>query len=439
MKERMRVPAFWFMACMLIFVTPALLPAAEVGAVDIHGFVSQGYITTTDDVDFMVPETHEGITEFNEIGINFSSRLSDFLPDFSDNLSIGAQLLAFDFGNLGNNEVVVDWAYGDYAVRDYLGLRAGIIKMPHGLYNETRKIDMLRPSIFLPSSVYPEWFRELKTRIKGVGLYGTVFDSLSYQTQYGHVSIDADGGLGKGISDLLESTGLTVTDIDTDDAYTASFQWETPLDGLRLGASTIHINIKTMDMAGNVDGVPLSVIPSGNILASINLDGVLDWEPLDISVASVEYTRDRLTMAVEYIQYDLDFTMTVSTDSNVDMAVLGAAAAGGDPDAQGLIYLLTTPIRTESTAEGYYGQVAYRVLDNLELGAYYSEIYLDKDEKGSDDWTGWLKETCLSVRYDINSNWCAKVEAHNMEGAFLILNNDEKYWQMYSAKLSYLF
>ncbi len=428
--------------------------AAEASGVDVHGFISQGYLASTDDIDFMVLETHEGMPEFNEMGLNFSARPSDFSSAFSDDLSLGVQFLAFDFGSLGNHEVKVDWAYGDYAFRDYLGVRAGIMKMPHGLYNETRKIDSLRPSIFLPTSVYPEWFREFMSRVEGVGIYGNLFDALSYQAQYGHVSVDPDGGLAGGLNELMEATGLLVTDMDADAAFTGSVQWETPLDGLKVGASTIRVDIETVDMAGNTgSSVPLPAYdPTGTTLlglrpAPINLSGTLDFEPLESFVLSSEYQRNKLTVAAEYVQYDLEFVLTTTTDSDI-MVLLSdplfmASVAATDPNqAQSLgelYFLLTNPQKKKTTLEGYYGQVGYRLLDNLELGAYYSEFYLDNDEKGSSDWQDWLKDICLSIRYDINSNWCAKIEAHSMNGTFMARNDAAKHWELYAAKLSYLF
>lgn len=405
--------------------------AAAVAGVDIHGFISQGYMLSTDDTNFMVPETDDGIFEFNEMGINFSARPSDFSSAFSEDLALGVQLLAFDFGDVGNHEVTIDWAYGDYAFRDYLGLRAGIMKMPHGLYNETRKIDMLRPSIFLPSSVYPEWFREVMTRIEGAGVYGTLFNVLSYQALYGNISMDSDGGLAGAINALLDDTGMIVTDANLDDSFSVALQWDTPLENLRFGASYMSIDMNSVNMAGTTsESVPLPT-STGIRLEPITLNGVLDWEPLDIWVVSGEYQRDRLTVAIEYVEYTLDFILTTGTSAN--QAWFPALV----PE---LNDLLTNPIRTDLTPTGGYIQVAYRLLDNLEMGVYYSEYYMDKNENDSEDWRDWHKDACLSVRYDINENWCAKVEAHNIDGSFLVMNNtDARHWQLYSAKLSYLF
>ena len=121
----------------------------EFGDVDIHGFVSQGYLQS-DENNFIMAQTKEGTFEFNELGINFTTML---LP----HLRAGVQLFAKDLGVIGNDQVEIDWAYGDYRWKDWAGIRVGILKIPHGLYSETRDIDALRTCILLPQSVYSNW------------------------------------------------------------------------------------------------------------------------------------------------------------------------------------------------------------------------------------------------------------------------------------------
>jgi hypothetical protein len=64
--------------------------------------------------------------------------------------------------------VITDWACADYRWRNGLGFRAGIIRQAHGLYNETREIDMLRTAILLPEGVYAENTRDFFSRLQGI-------------------------------------------------------------------------------------------------------------------------------------------------------------------------------------------------------------------------------------------------------------------------------
>ncbi|ABW67803.1 hypothetical protein [Desulfosudis oleivorans] len=404
-----------------------LLPASAGGMtledLQIHGFISQGFLYSTDDVDFLAEDSHEGTFEFNEMAINFSATPTD-------DLSVGVQLAAFDLGTIGNDEVMVDWAFGDYSFRDYLGLRAGIMKIPFGLYNDVRKIDMVRTSILLPNSVYPEWFRESFARMKGVGLYGTLPGNISYQAMYGTVDIQADGGLAEGMETLNGSAlGMMNTDsTDTDYAYAGKIQWDSAF-GLKLGASLYALHGLKMDM-NSTTYMPAPPLPVGLPL-STNL--ALDFEPIESYVLSAEYMIDRLTVMAEYVENDMEFTGNLTT--NLDPVV---SAAMGIPSRLG----------DKTTTQGYYGGASYRVLDQMEIGAYYSELYYDKSDHDGDTYAAkfgvakhnaWLKDTCLSARYDFSANWCAKIEAHLMDGGFMASGADAKNWELYAAKLTYSF
>ncbi|MFZ5562504.1 MAG: hypothetical protein ACOZBW_00515 [Thermodesulfobacteriota bacterium] len=401
---------------------PAGADGLKLDDINIHGFISQGYIQTTKDMNFLIKDSNKGSFEFNEMALNFSASPLD-------NLSMGVQLAAFDMGHIGNDEVQVDWAFGDYSFRDYLGVQAGIMKIPFGLYNDVRKIDMVRTSILLPTSVYPEWFREAFARIKGAGVYGTLPGNISYQAMYGDVDIQKDGGLTDGMESLLSDLGMETADTDVDYAYAGKVQWDSPW-GLKLAASLYTMNKLEMAMAGTSYLPATPPLPVG---LPLSMTGVLHFEPLRMHVFSAEYMRDRLTLAGEYIEYDLDFGINLT--SNLDPAL---SALMGIPSWVG----------DKTTMQGYYGSVSYRVLDQLELGTYYSELYYDKSDHGGDkfkvkfgrpNYDSWLKDICLSARYDISANWCAKVEAHLMDGTFLGYSATAKNWELYAAKLTYSF
>ena len=104
----------------LLITGPVFAAGFGANTVDIHGFVSQGYLQSSD-YNFYAAETEDGSYEFNEFGINFASNVTD-------DLRIGMQLLSRDLGALGNNMVEVDWAYADCSFRNWLGLRVGRMK-----------------------------------------------------------------------------------------------------------------------------------------------------------------------------------------------------------------------------------------------------------------------------------------------------------------------
>ena len=134
-------------AIALVTATTAYASSARAAelldGIQIHGFLSQGYAKSTKQNNFPVTNSGQGSFNFNDFGINFSKEIT---PD----LHVGMQLSAFDRGDYGQDKVTIDWAFGDYRYKDWLGIRAGKIKIPQGLYNETRDNDALRTFIFLP-------------------------------------------------------------------------------------------------------------------------------------------------------------------------------------------------------------------------------------------------------------------------------------------------
>ncbi|HLP48957.1 MAG TPA: hypothetical protein VK469_23655, partial [Candidatus Kapabacteria bacterium] len=161
MKPNMKM----FLLLFVIFQVQGMGTALteESGKINTHGYLSQGFLLSTRN-NFIL-DSKKGTFHFNELGLNFTTQLTD-------RIHIGIQFSARDFGDKGNDKVVIDWAFADYNWRNWLGLRLGKIKIQYGFYNKTRDIDMLRTFILLPQSIYPEIYRDTATSMKGIGLYG---------------------------------------------------------------------------------------------------------------------------------------------------------------------------------------------------------------------------------------------------------------------------
>lgn len=206
--------------------------AFELFDIDIHGFASQGYIKTTKENNFPVGDSGRGSFHFNDFAINFSKEL---IPG----LRAGLQVLAMDRGNYGKDKITLDWAYADYHFQDWLGFRGGKVKIPLGLYNETRDNDALRTFIFLPQNEYYEYERDSIMAMIGGGLYGSIplggAGTVNYQLLVGTIPITSDGGMALNLSSFISSTDapLTVTDASSTVSVVHHLDWRTPLDGLR--------------------------------------------------------------------------------------------------------------------------------------------------------------------------------------------------------------
>ncbi len=384
--------------------------------VDVHGFVSQGYIKT-DDNNFLANDSSGGTFQYNEIGINFSKQITN-------KLRIGLQLFSHDLGVIGNNEILLDWAFADYRWRDWLGLRVGRIKAPHGLYNEGRDVDMLRTSIFLPQSVYKELDRDVMVAVNGFGLYGDVpldtMGTLSYYVLAGTSDVGADSGAARQFNSarLGGAQLFEADDFEMGETYVGSLQWQTPLDGLRLRGTIRRSDLEMPATTGAALagwGIP------------IGTEFVYEMARTRTIVGSIEYSWNDLVVAAEY--------QDTKADAYIDIPGLGNF--------------------TDSTSnnDGYYVSASYRVNDWLEVGSYYSKYYADSDDRDGKagaastsymyDYQAWLEDIALSARFDINQYWLFKIEGHLMDGAALCLTEDnddfEEDWWMVTAKMTFSF
>jgi hypothetical protein len=352
--------------------------AYDAGRVQIHGFASQGYLRSNH-YDYLTAETEKGTVEFNEFGLNVMSNLTD-------NLRFGIQMFARDLGDNGNDKLTVDWAFGDYRYRNWLGIRVGKIKRPMGLYNQTRDIDVARTGVFLPSSVYNENFRTAVKSMKGIALYGTLPGGIEYQAQYGTLDSEFADEI------LMTTPGIVGAEVG-DDAYTLHVIWNTPLDGLRLVGTRYTISWTSTLVRNGAEYIDDTDFPA--------------W------VGGLEYAWGNATIVAEYKESSF----------------------------KSKIY--------DFTSQYYYGLLAYRLTDWLELATSYSVTYVNKADREGNNYffpgpkaQAWSKDLALSARFDINEFWVVKLEGHWMNGLYGVSNygeNPDEHGFLGAAKVTFSF
>lgn len=395
--------------------TPQTILAANIGGVDIHGFMSQGYLSSGE-YNYLAHNSKDGSFEYNEMGINFSKSLTEMMR-------VGLQLFSRDLGDVANNKITLDWAYGDYAFKNWLGLRFGKIKSPNGLYNESRDMDMLRTCIVLPQGIYNDLLRDNSIAIIGASAYGDfnlgAIGNLSYQLLEGVPYSDRESGTGKFSESRLYERNLTSAEVKEDMTYKGStgvsLFWDTPLPGLRFGFTRMDI-------------VSESSIFLGSAVAGTSLQDVTLYQTgrSIIQVASTEYTWNDLIVAAEYMHRESE----IETWTNF-------------PPGGGIT-------KVHSVAESYYLSASYRFSDLFSLGAYYSEYYPDANDKDGDDFAidhrAWEKDLALTLRFDLNPYWVLKLEGHAVNGTanVMYMDNtdndfDEEDWYYGAAKLTVSF
>jgi hypothetical protein len=355
-------------------LTAALAQAQEEPSdLQIHGFVSQGYIKTTKN-NYLGPSARpQGSFDFTEVGINFTKPVTD-------KLRVGLQLFAHDLGPLGNYAPQADWYYVDYRFFDWLGFRAGKTKLPWGLYNETNDVDAGRVQVLLPQSVYPVTNREYLFAQTGGELYGDVplggAGSLEYRVYGGTIFLN------------LADTSAQLRNFEV--AYDAGgrLMWQTPLEGLQLGSSLQALRfdfdftptpeqLMAYDMAGQLPA---------------NFDGTVKAKiPYKVWVASLEYLHEHLSLAAEYTRAYAKYETNLVLPQN------------------------------RAIKEGGYVMGSYQLTRWLTPGLYYSVLFPNIKTplpagREIHSRSYYQHDVALSFRCDLTPNWLVKLEGHYMHG-----------------------
>jgi hypothetical protein len=336
-------------------------------SVQIHGFVSQGYIKSTTN-NYLGPSARrQGNFEFSEVGINFTKQLGD-------RLRVGVQLFAHDLGPLGNYAPQLDWYYLDYRFFDWLGVRAGKTKLPWGLYNEFNDVDAGRVPILLPQSIYPVANRESLFAQTGIELYGDVpigaAGSIEYRVYGGTIFVNTADA----------SPQLKGFEVPYD--FGGRLMWSPPVEGLRLGAS---VQVARFDFDYAPTAAEAMAYEAAGLLPA-SYDGTVSIEfPVQLWVASAEYQLHDLLLAAEL---------------------------GRD-----YVHYKTTLLSPEITAtsEGFYLMGSYQVRPWFTPGLYYAAQFPNIEQPIKKRST-YQHDVAMTLRYDLTPNWLLKLEGHYMHG-----------------------
>lgn len=374
--------------------------------IDFHGFASQGFLASTD-YDYL-GKTTDGSFQFTELGLNAS-----YSPFKRTRITV--QGFAFDTGKVGNLEPFLDYASIEYTFSDYVGIRAGRVRKPGGIYNHIQDLDLARTAILLPQGLYDARWRDFSTSVDGGLLFGSIplgkAGSLSYEAFAGLVNLSNDGGVAQWIAD----GGAQFQEFGQPVSVGGQLWWNTPVSGLRVGAYLGHMSNFTFDIVNPVG-------PGVNAYAHADATVLLQQY-------SIEYTWKQWTFQAEYFTYNYEGFNTVNV------------LAGGVPVAPTSV----SPSQTEPDA--WYVGAAYRFNSWLEAGTYYTEHYADKSVRSSGGPNGSQKDLAFSLRFDPKDWWIIKLEGHYIRGTSLLqdqannpnaLRTDDGWW-LFAAKTTFSF
>jgi hypothetical protein len=369
MTEMRVFPRAWTTAalaalCLSVWATPSLAQTSvTIGGkeIQLHASFQQGFIVT-DANNFLTMDTTRGSGAMTDAAVNVSSNLTR-------KLRLGAQMYTRNIGELGNGGLQVDWAFADYRFHDAIGLRAGKVKTPLGLFNDTQDMEFLYTWALLPQAVYPLDLRSITIAHIGADVYGTVelgkAGSIAYSAYGGKIQDDDQGGYRYGVEDY----GLLFRSAVREAGGGFDARWATPVNGLMTGYSFMQTKT-TADLFLTAYGMNLTAAASPSRRQALYAD----------------YQGPKLRLSGEWRREFMHSEMTP------------AVLAGGDTRSQ-----------------SHFVSASYRLSEKFEVGTYYSRYVYDTalDAHLANN---HIHDTALSGRVDLNRYWHVKIEGHFMDG-----------------------
>jgi len=344
--------------------------------IEFHGFASQGFIDSTG-YNYL-GDSKSGSFEFTELGLNAS-----FNP--FPRTRIMAQAFADDVGSAGKYDAVLDYALAEYTFNDYIGIRAGRIRRPQGIYNDIQDVDLARTFVLLPQGVYDARYRDFYVSLDGAELFGTIplkqAGSLAYELYGGLIRPSLDGGLALQIADGLPPGGR-LAEINPAKTVGGQLWWSTPIDGLRMGASGVYMPGSNFNTTLQTATGPIHLNERSDTL---------------IQQYSAEYLWKAWTFQAEGLFRDTSSENTGVSDLNIF---------------------------------SWYASAAYRFNKWLEAGSYYTEYYNESFNRsgagiGSSPFPSDAnqRDAAVALRFDLTDRWIFKVEGHYLRGTGLLEDN----------------
>jgi hypothetical protein len=416
----------------------------QLGPVDMNGFVSQGALVSTDNQ--YLGTTNQGEFRNTEAAINF---IYSPVPQ----LRLGIQSYVFQLGKYGNMTPILDWATVDYQPYSWFGIRAGRVKLPIGLHNESLDLDLARTWIILPQGIYDARLRELFAAYDGGSFYGNIPLSKAGSLDYNLYAGVAKPGTDSGVADFFaDRNPIVFNNFQIGEVVGYALTYNPPVSGLKIGHSLLYVS--DVSFQGKVkSGAEFRQTPNnfaaygnpaglGALYGGIaGQDARMDSNGFTIWTLYAEYAVNDWTFTTEFAQKHARFVYTY-------------------PDPAGSMRNINNTERAVRQ-QTWYAAVAKRITPWLELGSYYtiwSNDYNDQDGSGaSRDATAagltrdagffYQEDIAFTARFDVTSSWIIKAEAHKVNGTGLLFNNDQQNgissrsqdWMYFAVKTTYSF
>ena len=315
-------------------------------------------------------------------------------------------------GDVDRGSVRLDYALADATLVDYenslLGIRAGRIKIPFGLYNETRDVAFTHPTILLPQGIYFDRSRSLLLSADGVSVYAeqrTGFGDFKFKFNVGMPSNDLDE-----IKTIVLATSNPKGQCDTEPSIATQLSYE--LDG-----GKYIFAVSYMDLEFDYTPIPGEQAFNGFPLEK----STTQIQPL---LFSAQYNGEKFTLTGEY---------------NYRWNTFGNFAKFGGG---------------KFVTESWYVEGSYRILPKLQATVRFDTISMDKSDREGltaeflkyPRHTAFAQDWVFGLRYDITPNWMVRADYMLVHGTAWLPQADnpipsktEQDWDLYGMQMSFKF
>ncbi len=369
-----------------------------------HGFMSQAFFHSSE--NNVYGQSAGGISPgLTEMGLNLN-----YQP--LDELRFAAQGLYRRAGDVDPGSLRLDYGLADLTLVDYgkslLGLRAGRVKIPFGLYNEIRDVSFTHPTILLPQGIYFDRSRSLMLSADGGSLYAeqrTDYGDFNFKFNVGMPSNDLDE-----IKTIVLATSKAHGQFNTKPAIAAQFSYE-------LNGGEYIFAVSYMDLKFDYSPMPGEKTFVGMPLAQ----STTHIQPL---LFSAQYNGEKFTLTGEY---------NYRWNSFGNFAKFG----GG-----------------KFVTESWYVEGSYRILPKLQATVRYDTISVNKNDRNGNMAVGlgfprhvaFAQNWVFGLRYDITSSWMVRADYTRVHGTAWLPQADNpnpfktaQDWDLYGLQLSFKF
>lgn len=342
--------------------------------IQVHGFLSQGLFHSSGN-NFYGQSKNNLSINLTEIGLNLHYQHS---PDLSFATQGIYRRAGESTGNTG--DFLLDYALISYDFLQYqnmsMGIRAGRIKVPWGIYNETRAMSFTHPTIFLPFA-YFERSRSLLLSMNGGQFYASQISKwgdLSFKFNYGFNDNDT-----KELLLAITNNPSVPGNLESKPNFILQLNYE-----LMNGEYIFSVSYANLYFDYIAQGIS---DPYSGLKININ--------PL---ILSFQYNAETFSFTSEYNLQWNEFTDAVAAMPDIN-----------------------------SIGKAWYVQLNYYLLNNLTMTLRYDKTISNLDDPNGEQLTlatgGLLpahimfdQDIIVGLNWQINPSWMLRTEYHRRHG-----------------------